>query len=303
MHTPVEGPRPYTPEWYDSLTLRIGASEAAAACGVSEERQPLDIYLEKTGQRPPFEGNEFTRRGHRFEPFLALEYSERTGVELVADLPTYFHPEHRFIAASPDRWWKSDPKHLVELKCCNWRRAQKLGPEGSDEVFDDWAMQAQQQMAVLDAHTCDVFVMVDLHTYRHYLVERSDKVIELLIQKEAELWRRIVELDPPEPDWDHASTLELMRSMYGQAGTGMVELSRTAVDVWLEYHRLGDMMRRHEKERDKLKARLLGAIGEAGMGYFPGGKRGIAKVIVPIAGHVRKPTTSLRLIEKEIPRG
>lgn len=293
----------YSDAWYETRNTYIGASEAAAACGVSEERQPLDVFLEKTRQREPFEGNDYTRRGHRFEPFLAQEFTARTDAELEGDGMTYFHPEYDFIGASPDRRFKSDPLHLVELKCCNWRRAQQLGPEGSDEVFDDWAMQAQQQMAVTGAHTTRVFVMVDLHTYRHYIVERNDRLIESLIQQEKELWRRIVELDPPEPNFNHANTLELMRALYAESNVYSRELSATAVDVWLEYQRLGDQARKIEKERDKLKARVLAAIGDAGLGVFPSGSRGIAKKLVPIAGHVRKPTVSLRLIETEIKHG
>lgn len=300
---PVKGPIPYTPEWFATLRTRIGSSEAAAACGVSEERQPLDIYLEKTGQREPFEGNEFTQRGHRFEPFLAAEYTARTGVELEGDLPTYLHPDYSFIAASPDRRWKSDPLHLVELKCCNWRRAQKLGPEGSDEVFDDWAMQAHQQMLVTGAHTCDVFVMVDLHTYRHYIVERNEAVMASIVRKESDLWLRIMHKNPPEPNYDHPGTLDLMKFMYGNAGDGTgKELPRTGVEAWVEYGRIGDQIRALEKEKDRLKAKLLGSIGEAGYGIFPSGKRGLFKVIVPIAGHVRKASQSLRLQEKEITR-
>jgi putative phage-type endonuclease len=303
MHTPVDGPLPYTEEWYATLKQRIGASEAAAACGLSEERQPLDVYLEKTGLREPFEGNDYTRRGHRFEPFLAQEYTARTGVELEGDLPTYFHPEYPFIAASPDRRWKSDPLHLVELKCCNWRRAQKLGPEGSDDVFDDWAMQAHQQMAVTGAHTCDVFVMVDLHTYRHYIVERNERVIAGLIDAEKSLWNKILAGIPPTVDFNNLGALDLMKELYGSAGSGSKEMSRSGVEAWVEYTRIGQQMRALEKERDRLKAKLLDAIGDAACAVFPSGKQGLFKVVTQIAGHVRQPSKSIRLMQKEIKHG
>lgn len=304
MHVPVRGPAQYTTDWYATLCSRIGASECAAACGVSEERQPLDIYLEKRGEKEPFEGNEFTRRGHRFQPFLAKEYTAQTGKALDDELPLFLHPDYPFIAASPDACWIDDPLHLVELKCCNWRRAQKLGPEGSDEIFDDWAMQAHQQMAVMGAHTCDVFVMVDLHTYRHYIVERNEQVIALLISKETELWERIKSGNPPEPNWDNAGTLDLMKAMYGHdISGGLKEMPRSGVEAWVEYSRLGDQIRRLDKERDRLKAKLLHDIGDGAAGVFPSGTRGLFKQLVPIAGHVRKPTTSLRLVEKEIKRG
>ena len=43
----------------------LGASEVPAVLGLDPYRSPLDVYLEKTGVLPPFEGNNFTEWGNR----------------------------------------------------------------------------------------------------------------------------------------------------------------------------------------------------------------------------------------------
>ena len=40
---PVVGALPYTDEWFESRKKTIGASEAAAVCGISRDSQPLEI--------------------------------------------------------------------------------------------------------------------------------------------------------------------------------------------------------------------------------------------------------------------
>jgi len=58
----------------------LGASESAAALGYSQYQTPLDIYREKLGLAPPFEGNAYTLRGSRLEDIVAQYFCD--GIEL-----------------------------------------------------------------------------------------------------------------------------------------------------------------------------------------------------------------------------
>jgi len=58
----------------------LGASESAAALGYSDYKTPLDIYREKLGLAPPFEGNAYTLRGSRLEDIVAQYFCD--GIEL-----------------------------------------------------------------------------------------------------------------------------------------------------------------------------------------------------------------------------
>ena len=277
LYPPLIGPDPGSPEWFDARYDHIGSSEFARAIGQSPEGQPLDTYLEKRRLVPPFEGNEYTRRGLRFEPFIGLEYTAQTGVEIETGLPMLFSGEHKFLCATPDGRWKSDHGHLTEFKACNWRRAAQLGEEDTDEVFDDWLIQTQGQMYVAGAHTVDLFAMVDLHTYRRFVIRRNDRLIAGMVPLLCELWDRIQRQDPPPPDFGHPGALDLVRNLYGTKAAGEVELS---ADHALAYAALEDTKARIkalEAQRDELAAGLLHAMGTAAVGRLPGVDRELTR--------------------------
>ncbi len=80
----------------------IGASEVAALLGLDPRKTPLSLWLDKTGNAPPFEGNRFTEMGQRCEPVIADAYAEREGVELET-CGTTRHPDLPHVFATPDR--------------------------------------------------------------------------------------------------------------------------------------------------------------------------------------------------------
>lgn len=55
----------------------LGASEISAAAGLDPFRSPLQLWLEKTGQAPPFEGNEITDWGLEVEVPMVAWYGRR----------------------------------------------------------------------------------------------------------------------------------------------------------------------------------------------------------------------------------
>lgn len=280
MKLPIAGPLPDSPAWHEARFTGIFASEGAAACGLSDERQPLDIYLEKCRLKEPFEGNEFTRRGKRFEQFLATEYMEQTGHPLRTGLPMYFSPDYPVIGATPDAVRADNALHGCELKNCHWRRAGKLGPEGSDEVFTDWVVQCQQQMLVMGWELVDVFVMVDLHTYRLFTVERNELLIAGIIEAELALWDRIQRRDPPPPNWNHAGTPALIRGMYGVNEIETVMFTADDSKLWLDRQRNKDQIKVLEAECAVIESTMLHKMGNAAVGKFPLGQRELTRTSV-----------------------
>lgn len=276
---PIPGPMPLTDEWFEARFTGIFASEAGRACNVSDSGQALDVYCEKCRLVPPFEGNEYTRRGRRVEPIIIEEYVEQTGAEVETGLPMFFSGTHRHIGATPDGRRKDNPKHLVEAKLCHWKRAAKLGDPGSDFIFEDWLMQAQQQMAVMNADVCDVMVMLDPHRFQLHSVHRNDQLIEALIETETKLWERILARDPPPPIFDKPGALDSVRKLFG-VGKGRVTLSPEEAALAREFADVKDQIKQLEERKEELQAKLLYAIGDHECGLFPRGTRELAKVVV-----------------------
>jgi hypothetical protein len=88
---------------HEARRHRIGASEIAAILGLNEYMTPLDVWLLKTGRKPPFEGNEHTRRGTRQEAqVLAWLDEELPDFEIITNCGGFIYEEWEVAAATPD---------------------------------------------------------------------------------------------------------------------------------------------------------------------------------------------------------
>src|SRR5208283_620865 len=88
----MAGPAAHTPEWYALHKTHVTASRIASIMGVSDYETPLDVYLEMKGKKPPFEGNEHTRRGTRYEPIIVADWCDQEGKTVAYPVPIFFHP-------------------------------------------------------------------------------------------------------------------------------------------------------------------------------------------------------------------
>ncbi len=61
----------------------LGASDAAAACGIDPYKTTLRLYLEKTGELPPDEETDALRIGKIFEPGILEFFSWKTGKPII----------------------------------------------------------------------------------------------------------------------------------------------------------------------------------------------------------------------------
>lgn len=293
---PIEGPAELSPEWYAGRKYRgpdqpfwIGASDAAAACNQSDYRTSLDLYLTARGEyERPVDPKAVTRmrRGHRLQSAIILEYCDEFGAEVVEPHRSYFHGLHRFMEASPDGIRLSNPRILVEAKSASphmfsaLAEGNKYGQEGTDAVPDDVLLQAQQQMAVMGLNECDVVVLFGVFVLKRYPILRHAGLIEAIVEAEQELVERIVNADPPEPEWSHPRTRELISELKGLAVNTSVTLSPVAVQHWLDYQRLGDAIKEMESERDAARNELLWAMDGAELGILPGGKAEVRRVVI-----------------------
>lgn len=278
----IIGPASNTQEWYDARLEHIGASESAAAIGVHNQLQPLDVYLEKTGAIPPFEGNEYTARGLRFQPFAGQEYELAFGVELVGDQPMYIHGERQHISATPDFIVRDDPTHLVETKVLHWSKAGQLGPQGSDEIPVPWLAQVQQQMYVLGASVCDLWVMLGLHDWRVFTVEANQEFQNEMARRETELWHLVEIGEPPAPDFHMDGVRDLVHVLFDEVKPGeAVALDGSTANKWQRCRELSQQISSMKRERDKLQAEVEFVMQNAERGMLPGSGRELVRSYVP----------------------
>lgn len=128
----------------DERKTYIGASEVAAILGLDRYRTRLDVYNEKRGLAPAFEGNNQTERGNRLEAIAAEYFTEKTGTPLRRKSDAFTHPDHPFIVGHVDRVVVGE-KRLVEIKCPSVAMFRKLQREGLPE---NYVIQAQVYMGL-----------------------------------------------------------------------------------------------------------------------------------------------------------
>lgn len=260
---------PDTPEWHAARATGIGASEAAAACGLSSYETPLHVYARKVGELAPVEETPAMRLGKKLEPVVISEFIEATGLEVSeAPCPMYRHVDHDFMLATPDAMLEDGD--LLEAKTTSWRLAKELGEEGSDYIPESWVMQASQQMAVTGSDLCHVAALIDGRTLRLYQVQRNDVLIERMIAMEAELWQRILDRRPPEPNWGHDRTAQLIRDLYGVAEGKTIVLGDGVAALVTRRRELKERMKELDREQESLGAMILHEMGEAAIACFPG---------------------------------
>lgn len=91
------------PRWQDLRLTGIGASESAAACGLSEWMSPLELWHRKRQHLPPIPDNRAMRLGRKLEPIIADEFELETGLKISHRSPgLYRHDVLNYILATPD---------------------------------------------------------------------------------------------------------------------------------------------------------------------------------------------------------
>ena len=286
---------PHTPEWYAARNTGIGASEIAAAAGLGRDegcyQTGLEVFLRKLGRLPPVEETEPMIMGRLLEPVVLTRFHQITGtIPLDPHPPMYRSIARPWMTATPDTILTES--ELVEAKTTNWRLRDRWSEEDTDQIPGQYLCQCQWQMAVMGDHVTTVFVPVlfDGAKTKIYRVDRNDSMIGFLIDAGQELWERIQNDDPPEPNWEHESTPKLIREMHSEINGQVIELDDITADAWFSYEQLGAEIKRLEKRRERYKSEVLYAVGDNYAGDLGDG-RILRRKLIEKPGHPVGPSS------------
>lgn len=182
-----------TQEWLDLRRNHIGASDAPVILGQSPWKTAFQLWEEKLGIRPLPQMNEAMRRGHELEPIARQAYNDYTGN--CSEPEVVFHPEHKWMMASLDGI-SLDRSIIVEIKCPG-HTDHSLAAEG--KVPDKYYAQLQHQLATIGLNLLHYFSYKD-GDFHLVEVERDDKFIQKLYQKEGRFWEQMQDFEPPALD-------------------------------------------------------------------------------------------------------
>ena len=247
----------------DWLTWRkngIGGSDAAAVCGLSRWKSPVEVWLEKTEQAESKAAGESAYWGSVLEPIVRAEFIKRTNLPVKELKAILQHPDHSFMLANVDGL-VDDPKHgtgIFEAKTANEYAAK----DWEDGLPDEYVLQIQHYLAVTGLSFAYVAVLIGGNKFKWQFVPRNESVITMLIELEGHFWSYVVNMTPPPFDGSKASS-DLLASLYPEgkpkSQVALLDEADTLINEFESYQKQEKLI---TEKKDKAANMLKAMLGE-----------------------------------------
>jgi putative phage-type endonuclease len=264
-------------EWLRIRKQGIGASDAAAAVGLSPYQSPLELWLIKTGrdaQLPKLDADDDNSPlywGHALEPIVAEHYSKRTGNKVRRVNAVLQHSD-------ADKAWMLANLDYAVVGCSDVQILEcKTAGEFGARLWRDGVpayvqCKVQHQLAVTGKVAADVCVLICGQEIRVHRIHRDDKLIERLIELERTFWH-YVETDTPPPADGSKSAGRALQCLYPRDNSEVLDLSGDEAMAAVFNHMLtarNDLRVLGETESE-LKQQIQERMGSASKALFAGG--------------------------------
>ena len=189
-----------TAEQHANRHTGLGASDAAAAVGLSKWKSPYELWLEKTGQTTDdFDPDALPIvMGNALEPVVLAHFTRRTGLTVSRRQEQVVDPNWSA------RWVTLDgvasDGGLVEAKSAGFADPAEWGDEYEDDAVPmPYYLQCQHGLACTSAEFTYMPLIVLNRQFRLYRVRRDDDVIAQLTEGERAFWKCVEARTPPDP--------------------------------------------------------------------------------------------------------
>lgn len=254
--------------WLADRRQRIGASEAAAALGLSPFESPRELYLRKIGELPDAEENEAMLWGNILEPVIAAEYARRTG-NAVSRCQVELRAEHGGAPLGATLDGLTEAGWPVEFKTINAWSAREIGEEETDELPPHWLVQGHQQMLLAQADRVDFAILVGGQRLEIRTVTRNEALLGQMLLMLPAFWGHVQRREPP--PLQHRADRQIMHLIYPGC-EGEVDLGDGDAEDVERWQSLGAEIRAAETRREDFKASILERLGNAARGRLPDGR-------------------------------
>ena len=261
-------------DWLSVRKNGIGASDAAAAVGLSPYKSMLELWMEKSGRdanlpKPdPDDTTEPVWWGQILEPIVAASYTKQTGNKVRRVNAVLRHATISFMLANVDREVLGNRDvQLLECKTAGEFGA-RLWRDGVPEYVQ---VQVQHQLAVTGKQAADVAVLLCGQRLDVHRIERDDALIARLIELEAAFWRFVETDTPPQADGSESADRAL-RCLYPGAG-GTVDFSddRRLSSAFADLVVVRADIEARQQVEVQLRQTIAQAMGEADRAEFETG--------------------------------
>lgn len=241
-------------EWLKWRCMGIGGSDASVIAGVNKYKSIFQLWMEKTGQAEPEEGeSEYTHFGTVLEPVVKREFTRRTGLKVRNKRAILQSGEHPFMLADLDGVVKEGGETCIfEAKTASAYK-QDLWEEG---VPLEYLYQVQHYMAVTGAGKAHVAALVGGNHFICHEISRDEEMIGGIIRMEKEFWEGCV-LSGREPLADGSkATTEYFNRKYHKSNGKAITLPAEAVPLIGQYKDVSSRLKELEAEKNAVLNRM-----------------------------------------------
>ncbi|KXU94191.1 hypothetical protein CR51_27355 [Caballeronia megalochromosomata] len=288
--------------WHSERQRGIGGSECAAALGLDPYITQRELWERKLGRLPEVEDTERMAAGRHIEPAIAAWAAEKYGFHLRMRHQSLVHRSFKFMRANVDRLVVGE-RRGVELKNVDRlivQRSKEWGDEGSSDVPERHYLQCQHYMEVLSFDEWDLIACIGGNELRRYHIERDEPLIEEIVERERSFWEMVIREEPPPFDYDHQSTIPLLRKLFPGTSGETVALPPDALHWHGVLSEASRKVKQYEAVVDGCKAHLLELLGEAAIGTLPGNRGEYRRKVVQRRGYTVEPTSYIDFRFKSI---
>ncbi len=257
----------------------LGSSDMGPLLKVSPYKQTeVDVYWSKVAEKLPDEETDAMSVGTWLEQPLIEWAAGELGVEVTTD-PADLHKVATqgdgagLFAANNDALILGKDAG-IEAKFASGELAKGYGTAGTDQVPDHVIVQTQHQMYCSDLEL--VYVALAVPSYngidrRLYTVPRDETVIEMMVQFGVNWWDTFVKTKTP-PGPSATPPLYVLKALHREKGK-VVELGEAGADTVQFFEQYKAEEKEAKSCKDKKKAELIFALGDAEIGELPDGRR------------------------------
>lgn len=243
--------------WLDLRKNGIGGSDAAAVCGISRYKSPVELWMEKTDKMAPSEAGESAYWGTILESIVRKGFTKRTGIEVKVEKSLLRSTEHPFMLANLDGVCE-DPNYgecVFEAKTAS---AFKYA-EWENSIPDEYMLQIQHYMAVTGFKASYIAVLIGGNSFRWRLIKRDEELIQMLIKLEADFWQCVTKDTPPPIDGSEACA-KFLADRFAECKKAQVQLPDEATELIESYkatcERLTELTEKKQLAENRLKEML-----------------------------------------------
>jgi putative phage-type endonuclease len=249
-----------SPEWHAARRDRLGASEVAAAMGLSKWQSPFSLWHLKAGLLAPQRDNAQMQWGRDLETVIARRFAREHPEWTLSRCALYAHRERLWQVAQPDRVVHLGRRRLGALEVKTARYDDEWGEQGSDEVPLYYRCQALWQLDVFGWQSCHFAVLVTGSDYYEYAVEYHAGDVELMHTEALRFLASVTAGVPPDID-AHQATYAAVRQLHPDIDAELeVELDEELAQT---YSRAVAGERAATEAKRQATSRVLAAMGTA----------------------------------------